>query len=165
MMDVLKKICRTIADAERAICCVLLVVMLTICFLSVIMRYGFGNPIVWSEEIILTCLIWFGFLCISIGVEADGHVAIEGFFNMLPDGAKRALDLLRHGIIVIIGLLMLYFGFQVFRINLVKRLPASKLPQAIQYLPMVVGGVLCAFFSTVNLLSAVVSGKGGRKDE
>lgn len=164
-MKTLNSICRKIADIERLICCVLLVLMLSVCFISVIMRYVFNSPLVWSEEIILTCLIWFGFFCISVGVQNDSHIAIEGFYHILPKQGKFFLDLVRHILILVIAVLMIYFGYQVFKINLIKRLPATKLPQALQYFPMVLGGVLSAFYGIVNLMSFLANAMKRKEDK
>lgn len=60
---------------------------------------------------------------------------------------------------------MVYFGYQVFKINLIKRLPATKLPQALQYFPMVLGGVLSAFYSIVNLMSFLANAMKRKEDK
>ena len=66
MQNGLKKVRRILdkfVKAERYICCALLVVILIICFCSVVMRYVFSKPWSWSEEVIIILLVWFGFLC------------------------------------------------------------------------------------------------------
>lgn len=80
-MKTLKSICRKMADIERLICCVLLVLMLSVCFISVIMRYAFNSPLVWSEEIILTCLIWFGFSVFLLAYRMTATLPLRGFIT------------------------------------------------------------------------------------
>ena len=51
MQNGLKKVRRILdkfVKAERYICCALLVVILIICFCSVVMRYVFSKPWSWS---------------------------------------------------------------------------------------------------------------------
>ncbi len=91
-MGKIKKGLGYVVAVEQYVCCALLVVMLAICFVAVVMRYAFNSPIVWSEEVILTCLIWFGFMCISIGIYRDDHIAIEGVFNKLPAFGQEGID-------------------------------------------------------------------------
>lgn len=158
-MSKVKGYLRYLVKAEQYVCCVLLVIMLIVCFSAVVLRYAFSKPLVWSEEVILTMLIWFGFMCISIGAFGDTHIAIEGAYNKFPAPMKKACDLLRHILMTVFGCLMVYFGWQIFKINLMKRLPATHWPQGIQYFPIVFGGALTAVYSMVNLLEEI-SGKG-----
>lgn len=162
-MPKVKKYLGYVVKIEKYICSLLLVVMLIICFVAVVMRYMFDKPLVWSEEVILTLLIWFGFLCISIGIFGDSHIAIESVYKLFPSGVRKGLDLLRHALLLGFGCLMVYYGWQVFKINLIKRLPATQWPQAIQYFPMILGGSLSVVFSTVNLIECMIGLKQGKE--
>ena len=107
-MSKIRKYLGYVVKAEQYICCVLLVIMLAVCFAAVVMRYAFSKPLVWSEEVILTMLIWFGFMCISIGTFGDSHIAIEGAYNCFPAPVKKACDLLRHVLLMVFGCLMVF---------------------------------------------------------
>ena len=155
-MGKIKKGLGYIVAVEQYACCGLLVIMLAICFVAVVMRYAFSSPIVWSEEVILTCLIWFGFMCISIGVFRDDHIAIEGVFVRLPPCFQKALTVLRHLLLIVFSGFMFYYGWKIFKINLLKRLPATRWCQGLQYFPMVFCGVLMTVFSVVNLMEALI---------
>lgn len=164
-MSKVRKYLGYVVKAEQYVCCVLLVVMLVVCFGAVVMRYAFSSPLVWSEEVILTMLIWFGFMCVSIGAFGDSHIAIEGAYNMFPSGMKKVCDLLRHLLLTVFGCLMVYYGWKVFKINLLKRLPATHWPQGIQYFPMVFGGALTAVYSLVNLIECIMGKKTGSEED
>ena len=156
-MDKIKKGLGYIVTAEQYVCCALLVIMLTICFVAVVMRYAFSRPLVWSEEVILTCLIWFGFMCISIGIYRDDHIAIEGAFHKFPPSVQFACTIFRHVVLTVFCAFMTYYGWKIFKINLLKRLPATHWSQGIQYFPMVFGGALMTVYSTVNLIQTLIS--------
>ena len=155
-MGKIKKGLGYVVAVEHYVCCALLVVMLSICFVAVVMRYAFNSPIVWSEEVILTCLIWFGFMCISIGIYRDDHIAIEGVFNKLPPLARKALTVFRHVLLMVFCMFMTYYGWKIFKINLQKRLPATHWSQGLQYFPMVFSGVLMTVYSIVNLIETLI---------
>lgn len=164
-MSKVKGYLRYLVKLEQWICCVLLVIMLVVCFGAVVMRYVFSKPLVWSEEIILTMLIWFGFLCISIGAYGDTHIAIEGAYNLFPSAARKGCDILRYLLLTVFGCLMVYFGWQVFKINLMKRLPATHLSQGVQYFPIVFGGALTALYSAVNLVEYLTGNQNRHEEE
>lgn len=161
-MAKIKKGLGYIVTAEQYICCVLLVTMLLVCFVAVVLRYIFSRPLVWSEEVILTCLIWFGFMCISIGVYKNDHIAIEGVYHMSPPLIRKAFDILRHVLLLVFSCLMIYYGWSILKINIPKRLPATRWSQGIQFLPMVFSGVLMTVFSVVNLIETLGMGKKQR---
>lgn len=156
-MDKIKKGLGYIVTAEQYACCALLVIMLAICFVAVVMRYAFSRPLVWSEEVILTCLIWFGFMCISIGIFRDDHIAIEGAFHKFPPSVQFACTIFRHVVLTVFCAFMTYYGWKIFKINLLKRLPATHWSQGLQYFPMVFGGALMTVYSAVNLIETLSS--------
>ena len=114
-------------------------------------------PLVWSEEVILTCLIWFGFMCISIGIFRDDHIAIEGAFHKFPPSVQFACTIFRHVVLTVFCAFMTYYGWKIFKINLLKRLPATHWSQGLQYFPMVFGGALMTVYSAVNLIETLSS--------
>lgn len=87
---------KKIIKVEKALGALSLFIMLVICFSAVIMRYVFNDPWTWSEEVILVILVIFGYLCISIDVYNDEHIALTFLYNAVPKWAKTALDCLRH---------------------------------------------------------------------
>ena len=76
---------------EKAIGALSLFAMLCICFFAVIMRYAFNSPWTWSEEVILILLVIFGFMCISVDIYNDEHIALcEVRHSDLSDQMEKA---------------------------------------------------------------------------
>ena len=53
---------RRIIKLEEAICVVLQIIMLVICFAAVVKRYFFNAPWAWTDEIQLLLLVIYGYL-------------------------------------------------------------------------------------------------------
>ena len=155
----IRKVCDKIIKLERIICCVLLAIILVVCFPSVVMRYCFNSPLAWSEEVIIVLLVWFGFLCMSVETYKDADISITGFYTSLPKSAQKALDVLRHVLMSIFFYLMFTNSWKVYLVNAKRRLPASHWNQGLQYLPIVVGGVLMFVFSILNLIGTLINEK------
>ena len=155
----IRKVCDKFIKLERIICCVLLAIILVVCFTSVVMRYCFDNPLAWSEEVIIVLLVWFGFLCMSVETYKDADIAITGFYTSLPKKAQKALDVLRHVVLTVFFYLMFTNSWKVYLVNAKRRLPASHWNQGLQYLPIVVGGVLMFAFSILNLIGTLTGEK------
>lgn len=155
-MQKVRKVLDKLILLERYICCALLVIIMAICFGSVVMRYVFSRPWSWSEEVIIVFLLWFGFLCMSIETYHDRNIAITGIYSRLPTPARKALDILRHGLLCAFFFLMTKDSWQIFLLNITKRLPASHWNQGLQFFPMLLGGALMLLFSVVNIVGVLV---------
>lgn len=150
---------------EKCLGALSLFIMLCICFFAVIMRYVFNNPWTWSEEVILILLVVFGFLCISIDIYNDEHVALTFFYNKLPAKAQKVLDVFRHAVIGWFFLLMTKYGLQIYRIKWKKPLPATGWSQGIVYIAQIVISVIIVFFCLMNILKTVILPQGELKPE
>jgi len=152
-MGNLRKILNKLISIQKKVCVTLLILMLFINFAQVLLRYVFNKPFSWSEEIILTMLVWFGFICMSIDIGNDSHVAITGVYDKLSKPLKKVADLIRHGLLTIFFALMIKYGHQLLNISMRKKMPATGLSQGWQSAPLLIGGIIMFFFSLVNLLS------------
>ena len=155
---------KKIIKVEKALGALSLFIMLVICFSAVIMRYVFNDPWTWSEEVILVILVIFGYLCISIDVYNDEHIALTFLYNAVPKWAKTALDCLRHILIGGFFLLMANYGVQIYQIKANKQLAATGWSQGIVYFAQVVVSVLVVFFCLMNLLKVIVHSADKKED-
>ncbi len=158
-------LCGMITKAERITAAVILLVMFIICFMAVILRYVFNSPWTWSDEVILIMLVAFGYLCISIDVYNDEHVALTGIYNRLPPTAKKVLDALRHILICAFFLLMTYYGGIIFKIKYPKKLAATGFSQGIVFFFQMAMAALMCLFCIVNLIKVFVPQKPQSAEE
>ena len=159
LLQKIRKVCDKFIKLERIICCVLLVAILAVCFWSVVMRYCFNSPLSWSEEVIIVLLVWFGYLCMSVETYKDADIAITGFYTILPKKAQKVLDVMRHVLLTVFFYLMYTNSWKIYLLNAKRRLPASHWNQGLQYLPIVIGGVLMFVFSIMNLVGTLIGEK------
>ena len=149
------KFFQKILFVEKCLGALSLFIMLCICFFAVVMRYVFNNPWTWSEEVILILLVVFGFLCISIDIYNDEHVALTFLYNKLPPKVQTVLDILRHTVIGWFFLLMVKYGIQIYEIKWKKPLPATGWSQGIVYIAQIVISIIIVFFCLMNILKTV----------
>lgn len=116
---------RRIIKLEEAICVVLQIIMLLICFAAVVKRYFFNAPWAWTDEIQLLLLVIYGYLAISIDVYRDNHVALTGMYKHLSKRGKVVLDLIRHVLLGGFFCLMTYYGWKVYGIKARKLLTVT----------------------------------------
>lgn len=140
---------------ERIICCYLLIVLVAITFVQVVMRFVFGAPFSWAEEMTLMFLVWFGYLCMAVDIYTDSHAALYFLYNKLPPVLRKGADLLRHGLLTWLFVEMIRYGWIITKLNIAKPQPATHLSQGWLFAPLVIGGALMVLYSVVNFLTAL----------
>jgi len=102
---------RTLA-AVRLVCIAQATALFLIVVLAVFARYVFGQSLAWTEEVPRYLLIWISFLGAAACVARREHVGFDVLFNALPDRVRRVVG-------AAIGVLILGFGWIVFRYGIV----------------------------------------------
>jgi TRAP-type transport system small permease protein len=128
----------------------LLVGMIVIVFTQVVTRKLFSFVFVWSEEVTLLCLTWFSFIGIAIGFREGVHLAMDVVSSLLPGKVNWVLDRLIDLTIFAFGLYLVYFGWK-FTVRMsFSTLPATGLPNSLQYAVMPITGVLTCLYSALQ---------------
>ena len=130
----------------------LIVTMVLIVFAQVMTRKLFNFVFFWSEEVTLLCLTWFSFIGIAIGFREKLHIGMDMLENILPAKVlwllDRVIDVATFGF----GLYMIVYGTQFSILMSESTLPATKLPNSIQYIVVPFVGVLCCIYAVLQFL-------------
>jgi TRAP-type transport system small permease protein len=140
-------------NAVAAIAChLLLVAIVSVIVLQVFLRFVLNSPTSWSEEVALLFLIWFGLLAVAVGVRRHEHVAIHFLRDLLPAPLGIALDYATQVAIGVFMLTLVLYGDNLVALVGVQVLPASSIPKAYLYFPVIAGGLLGLLNAATNLL-------------
>ncbi len=130
---------------------VLLVTMVVIVFTNVVLRYGFRSGIRWAEEMSLVIVIWFTFISMALGVKENLHINI----SLLPRklGAKffLSLDVAKNALQIFIGVVLVIYGWRLTLNGARSRLPATHLPNSINYMILPIVGVCIVLYAGLHL--------------
>lgn len=96
---------------EEAVCAVLLCLLMLLLGLQVVLRFGFGTALTWSEELIRFLFVWFAYLGAVLGAQRGAHIRITSFVALLP-GAR-----LRRAILLVADLAWVAFNLAVVMIS------------------------------------------------
>lgn len=139
------------------------IVLVSITFAGVIMRYFVNNPLVWLEEVQLMCFVWIAFFGAGAAFRTGNHVAIEFIVDKLPESLKKIAEVL---IYVVVLAVLGYFFMQ--GSNLVKQMVRTgrttnifKIPYEIIYSAFPIGCILMIVNYTIMSFQTLF----GYKDE
>lgn len=106
MLNVLKKIDKSIEWVQLVMCCIIMFAIMWLTFAMVFWRYALNNSIVWAEEILRYIMIW----GVLVGAGLTQHVSMDILQSALARWPKlRTAHYLITRIIV--------FGFMIYLIG------------------------------------------------
>ena len=143
----------TIDKAIDGFCIVLLVAMILIVFGAVITRKGFGWMFAWSEEITLLCLTWFTFMGIAVGFRERLHLSMEMVdIDKLPPKVLLVTDRFIDLVTFFFGLYLVIYGWNFAMMMRGSILPATQMPNLVQYIVMPITGVMTCIYAALQFL-------------
>lgn len=166
----MKKIIDVFNKIEEWILVILMTALAVIVFMQVACRV-FAGSLPWSEELSRYITIWASFLGASYGFRYGAHIGVEAFKAWLPFRARRCIDFLADVAVVIIGVLMLYYGYSIIvnvHLKFGQVSPAMRMPMWIAYLAIPVGYffmVLRNIGLCVDALKDVIHGEAKKESE
>lgn len=85
-------ISRTINNLEEIIICLLLAAMTLLVFVEVVLRFGFGIGLMWSQELTLHLSAWMVLFGVSYGIKVGSHIGVDALVKTLPPQTRRIIS-------------------------------------------------------------------------
>jgi C4-dicarboxylate transporter DctQ subunit len=80
---------RIINSIEETIIALLLASMTLLVFFEVLLRYGFGIGLMWSQELTLHLSAWLVLFGVSYGIKVGSHIGVDALVKTLPPLGRR----------------------------------------------------------------------------
>jgi len=138
-----------------------LVAMTGIISWQVFARYVLQASPAWAEQACLVLMIWYITLAAAAGVREGFHIRITALETSLRPSLGKAMRLLNHTIVGLIGVAMAIYGAELSARTWEHTIPTLGLPRGLAYVPISMSGVLIVLFILEHILAEVQ----GRKVE
>lgn len=110
MLNVLRKIDKSIELVQLIMCCIIMFAIMWLTFAMVFWRYVLNNSIIWAEEILRYIMIWGVLVGAGLTTREDQHVSMDILQGVLARWPKlRAAHYIITRVIV--------FGFMIYLIG------------------------------------------------
>ena len=106
----------------------LLAAMTLMVFVNVILRYGFGNGLDFSDEMSRFCFVWLIFLGAIAAMRRDMHMGFDLVVASVSPGKRRVLLTIANGLVLAVCLLILFGTILQWHVNSTNIAPVTRMP-------------------------------------
>ncbi len=140
-----------LANFEELATAVLLAVMIGSVCLGVFYRYVLSQPLAWTEEIVLLCMVWVVFLGASIATKSREHIVIDILLVVVPRGLRRGMEMVSLVVVTGVLIVLAWQGFILLDKTRFMTTTALLLPTGLMYAAVPVSAVLMAIHNLRHL--------------
>ena len=127
---------------------------------SVVGRFVFNHPFVWSEELPAIFILWSVYCMLGVNYQHRDYLRIDLITDRAPAGVKKVLHLLSEIVTSVIAVLVVFFGIIAFKTNFVSRVMSLNVSVALtNYLPVIIGAGSIVFFTILRIVARAKGGK------
>jgi len=116
-------------------------------------RYVMNDTPTWAEALAMLMVLFVTAFGLAVGVRDAGHIGLESMVALLPERWQRRIELLIHALVGVFGALMAYGGWTWARAKWDEKKPMLPVPDGIDYVPLVIAGVLIVLFSVEHIIA------------
>ncbi|MFA0539825.1 TRAP transporter small permease [Vibrio sp. ZF57] len=131
-------------NIEEILASIAISITVLVVIVNVVLRYGFGFVVPWSEELSVICFIWAVYLGISSCYKHKLHMGVDVVVAMLPEKAKIPFRLCVSVFLLALNLLMAVLSYQYLMLS-------NKVTPVMGVSYFVINGVLLLCFSLMAI--------------
>lgn len=149
------KFCAALSKLSLVLAVVGLIAVILCVQYQVIGRYIFNDTPTWAEALSMLLVLFVTAFGLAVGVRDAGHIGLESMVALLPDHWRHRIELLIHALVGLFGFLMAQSGWMWASAKWGEKKPMLPVPDGIDYVPVVIAGVLIVLFSIEHIIALV----------
>src|SRR5262245_18456988 len=114
---------------------------------QVVGRYIFNDTPTWAEALAMLLILYVTALGVAVGVRDGGHIGFDSMVQYLTAHWQVRFEPLIHALVALFGALMASSGWLWTRLKWSEIKPMLAVPAGMDFLPLVIAGVLIVIFS------------------
>ncbi len=149
------KFCAALSKLSLILAVIGLIAVILCVQWQVIGRYVFNDTPTWAEALAMLLVLFVTAFGLGVGVRDAGHIGLESLVMLLPEKWQHRVEILIHVRVGIFGVLMVQGGWLWATAKWNEKKPMLPVPDGIDYVPVVIAGVLIVLFSIEHVIALV----------
>ncbi len=149
----LNRVCAQLSKVCLMLAIVGLIALILSVQTQVVGRYVFNDTPTWTEALALQLVLYITALGVAVGVRDAGHIGLESLVGLLPEWMRLKVEILIHALVALFGAIMTSSGWMWTRMKWDELDPMLGLPAGLDYLALVIAGVLIVLFSFEHIVA------------
>jgi len=146
------KICDITSILSRFVIFLALPLMVSLTFMQVILRYVFGSPTTWSEELVMFLFIWLVLIGSSYAYRDGKHIIIDVFIRRLDIKLQYIIHLISEMAVLATSMIFVFSGFRMALVAKSSVSAALRISMFYIYLAVPVCCILILLYSIENTM-------------
>ena len=147
------KFCATVSRLCLVLAVIGLIAVILCVQWQVVGRYVFNDTPTWAEALAMLIVLFVTAFGLAVGVRDAGHIGLESLVVLLPEKWQHRIEILIHTLVGIFGVLMVQGGWLWASAKWTEKKPMLPVPDGIDYVPVVIAGVLIVLFSIEHIVA------------
>ena len=139
----------------------LLIVLATIVFYTIVMRYVFNAAPLWAEEVPRLLFIWCTYLGIAVATKRGQNIRVTFFIEMLPPRGRLLLEIFMHLVVVIMLVVLFWRVWPIITLNLKGTMYSTGWNNAWFFAPLPISCALMTMYEVRWVIKAVLEFREG----
>ena len=112
-----------------------------------------GHPLLWLQEVTSTFFTYGVFVGCAVATRRNDHLFLSALTEKMSGGIRRFFEVFNRAVVLLVGLGMVWFGWQNVLTGLGSFRMPSMLPMSYLYLGIPLCGALVALFSLEQIVN------------
>jgi TRAP-type C4-dicarboxylate transport system permease small subunit len=147
------RVCRRIARSCMWLGIAGMVLLIACVSWQVFGRYILNSTPTWAESLALLVVLYVTMLGVAVGVRDAGHIGLESFLVLAPEGLRLKMEYLIQALILAFGVMMSWNCAFLAHSVWTYSLPTLGISEGWRYIPSALAGILVVMFSIEHLIA------------
>ena len=117
-----------------------------------------GHPLLWLQEVTSAFFTYGVFIGSAVATRRNDHLFLSALTEQMSGAPRRFFEVFNRAVVLVVGLCMVWFGWQNFRTGFGSFRMPSMLPMSYLYIAIPLCGALVALFSLEQIANGLRNG-------
>jgi TRAP-type transport system small permease protein len=148
-------------EALLYVLCGICIIGFSVCVFCDVVTREIGRPWLWLQQFTTGFFAWGVFLGMALAARRNDHMYLAEIVQSLQGSRRRNLEVVSRLVVLVVALLMVYFGILNFRNDMGSYRMPSLIPLGYYTVSVPIAGALVALFQIEQVVNGLKNGFAG----